>query len=221
LSEALTFEVQGSGAVSALVERPAEAKLGYVLAHGAGAGMRHPFLEDMARRLAARDVATFRWQFPYMEAKQKRVDPPEVAIAAVRAAAWEASSRLSGLPLIAGGKSFGARMTSSAAAAAALPGVRGLAFLGFPLHPPGKPGTARAEHLGRVEVPMLFLQGTRDDFASLDLLEPVVQRLGDRAALHLIDGADHSFGVLKSSGRSKEQVLDELADEVSRWGAAL
>ena len=221
MTEALTFEVPGSGAVSALVERPADARLGYVLAHGAGAGMTHPFLEDMARRLAARGVATFRYQFPYMEAKRKRVDPPEVAIAAVRAAVWEASSRLAGLPLLAGGKSFGARMTSSAAAASALPGVRGLAFLGFPLHPPGRPDTKRAEHLGRVDVPMLFLQGTRDDFADLTLLEPVVSGLGERATLHLVGGGDHSFGVLKSSGRTKDAVLDELADAVSRWGAAL
>ena len=221
MTEALTFEVPGSGAVSALVERPADARLGYVLAHGAGAGMTHPFLEDMARRLAARGVATFRYQFPYMEAKRKRVDPPEVAIAAVRAAVWEASSRLAGLPLLAGGKSFGARMTSSAAAASALPGVRGLAFLGFPLHPPGRPDTKRAEHLGRVDVPMLFLQGTRDDFADLTLLEPVVSGLGERATLHLVGGGDHSFGVLKSSGRTKDAVLDELAEAVSRWGAAL
>ncbi len=221
MTEALTFEVPGSGAVSALVERPEDAKFGYVLAHGAGAGMTHPFLEAISRRLAARGVATFRWQFPYMEAKKKRVDPPEVAIAAVRAAVWEASSRLAGLPLLAGGKSFGARMTSSAAAASPLPGVRGLAFLGFPLHPPGKPDTKRAEHLGRVDVPMLFLQGTRDEFADLTLLEPVVSRLGERATLHLVGGGDHSFGVLKSSGRTKDAVLDELADAVSRWGAGL
>ena len=220
MSEALTFEVPGAGPVSALLERPADANLGYVLAHGAGAGMRHPFLEAMARRLAARGVATLRYQFPYMEAKQKRVDSPQTAIAAVRAAVWEASARLAGLPLIAGGKSFGARMTSSAAADAELPGVRGLAFLGFPLHPPGRPDTKRAGHLGRVTVPMLFLQGTRDDFATLELLEPVVRGLGSLATLHLVDGGDHSFGVLKSSGRKQDEVLDELADVLSRWGAA-
>jgi uncharacterized protein len=221
VSEALTFEVSGSGTVSALVDRPADARLGYVLAHGAGAGMQHPFLETMAGRLAARGVATFRYQFPYMEAKGKRVDSPEVATAAVRAAVWEASSRLAGLPLIAGGKSFGARMTSSAAAASALPGVRGLAFLGFPLHPPGRPDTRRAEHLDRVTVPMLFLQGTRDDLADLSLLKPVVERLGERATLHVVDDGDHSFAVLKRSGRKQDEVLNELADAVSRWGAAL
>ena len=221
MSEELTFEVPGSGTVSGLVDRPADARLGYVLAHGAGAGMRHPFLEAIAQRLAARGVATFRYQFPYMEAKRRRPDSPEVATAAVRAAVWEASSRLSGLPLVAGGKSFGGRMTSSAAAASALPGVRGLAFLGFPLHPPGRPDTKRAEHLDRVTLPMLFLQGSRDEFADLALLQPVVQRLGGRATLHLVEGGNHSFGVPKSAGRSREAVLDELADALSRWGAAL
>ncbi len=221
MSEDLAFEVPGAGRVSALLERPPQPTLGYVLAHGAGAGMRHPFLESMALRLAARGVATLRYQFPYMEAKQRRTDPPAVAAAAVRAAVAEAARALPDLPLLAGGKSFGGRMTSTAAAEAPLPGVRGLAFLGFPLHPPGKPGTTRAEHLDLVTVPMLFLQGTRDEFANLELLEPAVARLGARATLHLVEGGNHSFAVPKSAGRSKDDVLDVLADALSRWGAAL
>jgi predicted alpha/beta-hydrolase family hydrolase len=221
MSDEIGFDVPGSGPVSGLLMRPPDARLGYVLAHGAGAGMRHPFLETIAARLAGHGIATFRYQFPYMEAKRGRPDAPDVAVAAVRAAVAEAARRLDGLPLVAGGKSFGARMTSTAASEAPLPGVRGLAFLGFPLHPPGRQGTARAAHLDRVTVPMLFLQGTRDQFADLALLEPVVQRLGARATLHLVEGGDHSFGVLKRSGRTKDEVLDELADAVSRWGAAL
>jgi predicted alpha/beta-hydrolase family hydrolase len=220
MSADLTFDVPGSGRVSALAVSPPKARLGYVLAHGAGAGMRHPFLETIAQRLSERSVATFRYQFPYMESKRGRPDPPEVAAATVRAAVAEASKQLGGLPLIAGGKSFGGRMTSTAAADAPLAGVRGLAFLGFPLHPPGKPGTSRADHLDRVTVPMLFLQGTRDDFADLKLLLPVVGRLGARATLHLVEGGDHSFGVLKKSGRTKDEVLDELVDALSSWAAA-
>jgi hypothetical protein len=214
-------EVPGSGRVSALIVHPPHATLGYVLAHGAGAGMRHPFLEAVAGRCAARGIATLRYQFPYMEAKRGRPDSPAVAAATVRAAVAEAGQRLPGLPLVAGGKSFGARMTSTAAAAAPLPGVRGLAFLGFPLHPPGRPGIARAEHLDHVTLPMLFLQGTRDEFAELTLLKQVLQRLGQRAAFHSVEGGDHSFGVLKKSGRSKDDVLDELADTLSSWAAAL
>jgi predicted alpha/beta-hydrolase family hydrolase len=215
------FEVPGAGTVSALVRLQAGARLGFVLAHGAGAGMRHPFLEAMAGRFADRGIATFRYQFPYMEARRGRPDSPEVAVAAVRAAVAEAALRLPGLPLIAGGKSFGARMTSTAAAGSPLPGVAGLAFLGFPLHPPGRAGTTRADHLDRVTVPMLFLQGTRDEFADWSLLEPVVRRLGPRARLHAVEGGDHSFRVLKRSGRSGEQVLDELADVFRDWAAAL
>ena len=216
-----TFEVPGAGAVSSLLVQPEGARVGYVLAHGAGAGMRHPFLESMAARLAARGVATLRYQFPYMEAKKGRTDPPAVAAAAVRAAVEQAGRALAGLPLVAGGKSFGGRMTSTAAAEAPLPGVRGLAFLGFPLHPPGKPGTQRADHLSRVTVPMLFLQGTRDEFAGLDLLEPVVRGLGARATLHLVDGGNHSFAVPKSTGRGGAEVLDELAEALSLWATAL
>jgi len=204
-----------------LLARPPQAALGYVLAHGAGAGMRHPFLETMAQRLAGLGVATFRYQFPYMEAKKGRPDSPEVAAATVRAAVAEASKQLDALPLVAGGKSFGGRMTSTAAAEAPLGGVRGLAFLGFPLHPPGKPGTSRADHLDRVTVPMLFLQGTRDEFAELSLLKQVIQRLGRRAALHLVEDGDHSFAVPKRTGRTRDEVMDELAETLSSWAARL
>ena len=204
------------GFVSALLERPADAWLLYVIAHGAGAGMRHSFLESMSAGLATRGVATLRYQFPYMEAASRRPDTPAVAEATVRCAVSWATVTAPELPLIAGGKSFGGRMTSGAAANS-LPGVRGLAFLGFPLHPPGRPGTRRADHLTRVELPMLFLQGTRDQFAQTDLISGVCQRLGSRATLHLVEGADHSFGVPKSSGRTHAAVLDELADTLVQW----
>lgn len=193
----------------------------YVLAHGAGAGMRHPFLQQMAQALAARAIATLRYEFPYMERGSRRPDPPAVAVARVREAVDEARRLAPGLPLIAGGKSFGGRMTSTAQAEAALPGVRGLAFLGFPLHPPGKPATSRADHLGRVRVPMLFLQGTRDEFARLELLRPVADGLGDRATLHLVEGGDHSFKVPRASGRTPAQVTDELAGAIGEWAASL
>src|SRR5207302_3501102 len=209
------------GDVSGLLLRPDGARLLYVLAHGAGAGMRHPFLETLARALAERDVATLRYQFPYMERRASRPDPPAVAAAAVRAAAAEAARLAPGLPLVAGGKSFGGRMTSTAQAEQPLPGVRGLVFLGFPLHPPGRPGDTRAEHLARVDVPMLFLQGTRDDFADLKLLESLVQRLGQRATLHLVEGGDHSFHVLKRSGRTEAEVLEELTVAVGEWARRL
>jgi predicted alpha/beta-hydrolase family hydrolase len=222
VSAACSFEVPGSGRVSALVVTPPRATLGYVLAHGAGAGMRHPFLETMAERLAACGVATFRYQFPFMEAQQRRPDAPAVADATVRAAVAEASKQLNGLPLVAGGKSFGGRMTSTSQAEVPLPGVRGLVFLGFPLHPPGKPGTSRADHLDRVTVPMLFLQGTRDDFAELPLLKQVIQRLGRRAAMHLVEDGNHSFAVPKrTADRRMMDVPDELAETLSSWAAAL
>jgi predicted alpha/beta-hydrolase family hydrolase len=204
------------GFVSALLERPADAWLLYVLAHGAGAGMRHAFLESISATLAARGVATMRYQFPYMEAGSRRPDTPAVAEATVRAAVSHAAVAAPELPLIAGGKSFGGRMTSGAAASS-LPGVRGLAFLGFPLHPPGRPGTRRADHLGRVELPMLFLQGTRDQFAQTELMTGVCQRLGSRATLHPVEGADHSFGVPKSSGLTQAAILDQLADTLVHW----
>src|SRR5213596_3157601 len=207
------------GDVSGLLLRPADARLLYVLAHGAGAGMRHPFLESLAQRLADRSVATLRYQFPYMERRASRPDPPAVAAATVRAAVEEAARVAPGLPLVAGGKSFGGRMTSTAQAEDPLPGVRGLVFLGFPLHPPGRAGDQRAEHLAQVQVPMLFLQGTRDDFADLKLLRPLVQRLGARATLHLVEGGDHSFHVLKRSGRTDADVMGEIADAIAEWSA--
>ena len=199
-----------AGDVSGLLVRPDGARLLYLLAHGAGAGMRHPFLETVARQLDGRGIATLRYQFPYMERRASRPDPPAVAAATVRAAAAEAARVAPGLPLVAGGKSFGGRMTSTAQAEAPLPGVRGLVFLGFPLHPPGRPDDKRAEHLAQVRIPMLFLQGDRDEFADLKLLKPVVRRLGDRATLHLVEGGDHSFHVLKRSGRTDADVMGEL-----------
>ncbi|HEY7681572.1 MAG TPA: alpha/beta family hydrolase [Gemmatimonadales bacterium] len=192
-----------------------------MLAHGAGAGMRHPFLETIALRLALRRIATLRYQFPYMESGRKRTDAPDVAQAAVRAAVGYAGKALPGMPLLAGGKSFGGRMTSQAQADSPLPGVRGLVFLGFPLHPPGKPGVSRADHLSKVQVPMLFLQGSRDDFARFDLITEVCGGLGPRATLELVDGADHSFNVRKSAGRSADQVLDGLCDSIARWAVAV
>ncbi|HEY6158079.1 MAG TPA: alpha/beta family hydrolase [Gemmatimonadales bacterium] len=218
----LRFSVaETSGEVSALLVRPPDARLLYVLAHGAGAGMRHPFLESIAQRLAERGIATLRYQFPYMERRAGRPDPPAVAAATVRAATEEAARAAPGLPLIAGGKSFGGRMTSTAQAEEPLPAVRGLVFLGFPLHPPGRPGDQRAEHLARVQIPMLFLQGDRDDFADPKLLQPVVKRLGDRATLHLVEGGDHSFKVLKRSGRTPDDVMTDLVATIDRWATRL
>lgn len=201
--------------------RPPDARLLYVLAHGAGAGMRHPFLENMAQRLAERGIATLRYQFPYMEHGSRRPDPPAVAEATVRAAVEEAARVAPGLPLVAGGKSFGGRMTSSAQANAPLTGVAGLVFLGFPLHPPGRPGITRAAHLDRVAVPMLFVQGTRDEFADLALLEQVIARLGKRATLHLVEGGDHSFKVLKRTGRTEAEAMADVVDAIADWTAPL
>src|SRR5881396_2342860 len=200
------------GEVSGLLLRPKEARLLYVLAHGAGAGMRHPFLESISQRLAEQGIATLRYQFPYMERRSRRPDPPAVAAATVRAAVAEAARIAPDLPLVAGGKSFGGRMTSTAQAEEPLPGVRGLVFLGFPLHPPGRPDDKRAEHLAHVQVPMLFLQGTRDDFAALKLLQPLVKRLGERATLYLVEGGDHSFRVLTKSGRSEGEVMGGVGE---------
>ena len=210
-----------AGEVSGLLLRPDGARLLYVLAHGAGAGMRHPFLESISQGLAERSIATLRYQFPYMEQRARRPDPPAVAATTVRAAVMEAARVAPGLPLVAGGKSFGGRMTSTAQAEAPLPGVRGLVFLGFPLHPPGRPGDSRAEHLARVQIPVLFLQGTRDEFAELKLLQPVVKRLGERATLHLVEGGDHSFHVLKRSGRTDTEVMGELAGRIADWAGRL
>jgi len=194
-----------------------DARFVYVFAHGAGAGMNHPFMLRAAEALEARGIATHRYEFPYMQAKKSRPDPPAVAEAAVRNAVAEAALRHPGLPIFAGGKSFGGRMTSQAQASQPMPGVHGLVFFGFPLHPPGRPGTSRAEHLTSVDVPMLFLQGTRDEFAQLDLLQQVVASLGDRATLHLIADGDHSFKVPKRTGKSEADVMNELADTFVEW----
>ena len=204
-----------------IVVRPPDAWVLYVLAHGAGAGMRHRFLETIAGSLAVRGVATLRYEFPYMEAGGGRPDPPSALERSVRSAVERAGTVAPDLPLVAGGKSLGGRMTSSAAASSPLPGVHGLVFLGFPLHAPGQPGTSRADHLDRVELPMLFLQGTRDTFARLDLLTPVCQRLGPRATLHLVEGGDHSFGVLKRTGRTAEDVMTELVDTFVSWARGI
>jgi len=199
---------------------PPGARALLVLAHGAGAGMRHPFLERIAQALAERAVATYRYEFLYMEKRAGRPDPPAVAEARVREAALDAARVAPGLPLFAGGKSFGGRMTSQAQGREPLPGVRGLAFLGFPLHPPGRPATSRADHLDDVLIPMLFLQGSRDEFAGLDLLRPVVKRLGKRVTLHVVEGGDHSFKVLKRTGRTDAEVMNELADTITAWTGA-
>ena len=216
-AQKLEFEVADAGSVSALLTSPAKARACYVFAHGAGAGMTHPFMETFAAGLGERGVASLRYQFPYMEKASRRPDPPDVAHAAVRAAVAEAGRRCPGLPLIAGGKSFGGRMTSQAQAIAPLAGVRGLAFVGFPLHPAGKPSSDRARHLADVKVPMLFLQGTRDTLAELALLEPVVAGLGSLASLHIVKEADHSFHVLARSGRNDREVMAEILDAFASW----
>lgn len=213
----LDIEIAKTGSVSALLIRPAQACACFVFAHGAGAGMTHPFMETAAAGLCERGVATLRYQFPYMEKGSKRPDPPAIAQATVRAAVAEAGRCCPGLLLIAGGKSFGGRMTSQAQATAPLAGVRGLAFLGFPLHPAGKPSSDRASHLADVHVPMLFMQGTRDSLAEVGLIEPVVRGLGPSATLHLVDGADHSFHVLARSGRNGRDVMNEILDAFSAW----
>ena len=204
------------GKVSGILVHPPDAWALYLLAHGAGAGMRHPFLETIARRLAELGMATLRYQFPYMEAGRNRPDSPAVAEATVQAAVAKAGEVAPELPLVAGGKSFGGRMTSNAAAHLGLPGVLGIAFLGFPLHAPKQPGESRAEHLAAVRLPMLFLQGTRDTFAELGLMTSVCSRLPD-ATLHVVEGGDHSFAVPKASGRTGAEVMDELTTAVAEW----
>src|SRR6202048_550154 len=201
----LKLKVDSANVVSALLLRPSAARACFVFAHGAGAGMTHPFMEQVATGLCGRGIATLRYQFPYMEKASKRPDPPAIAHAAVRAAVNEAARHCAGLPLIAGGKSFGARMTSQAQAKEPLAGVRGLAFFGFPLHPAGKPSIDRADHLRDVHVPMLFLQGTGDKLAELQLLKPVVEKLKPLATLHLVEAADHSFPVPARSGRNDRE----------------
>jgi len=212
----LTIAIGDGERVSGLLQVPREARACYVVAHGAGAGMKHPFMAAVAARLAQHRIATLRYQFPYMERGSKRPDSPKVAQAAVRAAVAAAARELPELALFAGGKSFGGRMTSQAQAAAPLTDVRGLVFLGFPLHAPGRPSEERGAHLFDVRVPMLFLQGTRDDFADLQLLEPFVKRLGADATLKLLEDADHSFRVPARTGR-KADVIPELANALANW----
>jgi predicted alpha/beta-hydrolase family hydrolase len=215
----VTIEVDATQQVSGLLLAPPAARAGYVMAHGAGAGMAHPFMAAMANDLAQRGIATLRYQFPYMERGSKRPDSPKLAQATVRAAVAAAAHLLPALTLFAGGKSFGGRMTSQAQAASPLPGVRGLVFIGFPLHPAGRPSDERAAHLLGVQVPMLFLQGTRDELANLDLLKTLADKLGARAALHLFGDADHSFHVPARSGRKDAEVRAELADAFAEWTA--
>jgi predicted alpha/beta-hydrolase family hydrolase len=203
--------------VSGLLLAPPDARACYVLAHGAGAGMAHPFMAKVAEGLAARGIASLRYQFAYMERGSKRPDPPKLAHAAVRAAVAEAARRWPKLPLVAGGKSFGGRMTSQAQAIAPMPGVRGLAFFGFPLHPAGAPSRERGKHLSDVQVPMLFLQGTRDALAFLDELEPLCKSLGLRATLKLFAEADHSFHVPAKTGRKDAEVMAEMLDAFAAW----
>jgi predicted alpha/beta-hydrolase family hydrolase len=216
----LTFEVQGGERVSARLELPAGARACYVLAHGAGAGMEHPFMSAAARELGALGIATLRYQFPYMERRSRRPDPPALCHATVRAAVAQAARLAPALPLFAGGRSFGGRMSSQAQALDPLPAVRGLAFLGFPLHPAGKPGDSRAQHLADVRIPMLFVQGTRDALAERGLLDALMVRLGGRASLSLIEDADHSFHVPARTGKDS-QVRSELLRAVARWMESL
>jgi len=212
---------RSAGEVSALLVRPDPARWLYVFGHGAGAGMRHHFMEDAATALAAQGIATFRYQFPYVEQKTRRIDPQPILLATVRSAVAAAREAVPDIPVLVGGKSMGGRMTSLAASKEPLEGVTGIVFFGFPLHPAGEPSSARAEHLAAVPIPMLFLQGTRDKLAGLDLLRPVVERLGPRADLHVVEGADHGFDMLKRSGRTAADVLEELAKTTASWAERL
>lgn len=213
----LKLDIARIGAVSAILTQPDNARACYVLAHGAGADMRHAFMDKVAAGLADRGIATFRFNFPYMEKKQGRPDQPAVAHAAIGAAVEEAARLCPGVKLIAGGKSFGGRMTSQAQSKAPLPGAKGLAFLGFPLHAAKKPSSERAAHLADITIPMLFLQGTRDGLADLSYLKPVIAALGPKATLHEVEGSDHSFAVLKKSGRTSEEALTEVLDTLVAW----
>jgi uncharacterized protein len=219
--EQLQFRVEGATNVSALLVRPKNARWLLALAHGAGAGMNHPFMENLTNELSAVAIATFRYQFPYMEQHRRVPDSPAMLTVTVAAAVQTAKTVAPDLPLLAGGKSMGGRMTSQAAAQNLLNGVRGLVFFGFPLHPPNRPGTKRADHLAKVAIPMLFLQGTRDTFADMKLLRPICAKLSDRATLHIIESADHSFHVLRSSKRTDADVLRELAETTASWAEAI
>jgi predicted alpha/beta-hydrolase family hydrolase len=216
-AENVVITVDKERRVSGLLNAPPQAKACYILAHGAGAGMTHPFMTSIANGLAERGIASLRYQFPYMEQGSKRPDPPKLAHATVGAVVREACRLMPNLSLFAGGKSFGGRMTSQAQALSPLPGVRGLIFLGFPLHPPGKPSNERAKHLFEVKIPTLFLQGTRDDFANLQLLEELCKELGALATLKLFQDADHSFHVPARTGRNDAEVRSELLDVLAHW----
>jgi predicted alpha/beta-hydrolase family hydrolase len=220
-SEKLQFVVEDGGQVSALMLRPAKPRWVMALAHGAGAGMAHPFLATLAEELAEVGMATLRYQFPYMEQKRRVPDRPPILTATVAAAVRAARKEVPDAPLLAGGKSMGGRMTSTAASQGQLDDVRGLVFFGFPLHPPKQPGTKRAEHLAKVRIPMLFLQGTRDTLADLTLLRPICAGLGGRTTLHIVESGDHSFHVLKSSGKTDGEVLRELAETTAAWAKNL
>jgi predicted alpha/beta-hydrolase family hydrolase len=215
----LTIALPAGGAISGLLQKPADAKAGYVFAHGAGAGMNHAFMDAIAQGLAERGIATLRFNFPFMEQGSKRADAPAVAHAAIRAAAEEAARHLPGVPLFAGGKSYGGRMSTQAQAAEPLPAVKGIVLVGFPLHPAGKPSTERTAHLADVKLPMLFLQGTRDALADLALITQTTASLGKKATLHIVEGADHAFHVLVRSGRNDAQVREELLDTMAAWMA--
>jgi predicted alpha/beta-hydrolase family hydrolase len=217
LDDSFSFAVQDGLSVSGRLLVPPGARACYVLAHGAGAGMEHPFMQAAAAELGALGIATLRYQFPYMNMRKRRTDPPALCQATVRAAVAEAARRAPALPLFAGGRSFGGRMTSQAQALGALAGVRGLVFLGFPLHPAGKPSDARARHLAEVQIPMLFVQGTRDALAERARIEALMARLGERATLELIEGADHSFHVPVRSGRSDAEMRSALLKVVVQW----
>lgn len=208
---------ESTGEVGALLTVPSDARCLYVYGHGAGAGMRHAFMEATADRLAERGVATFRYHFPYMEAGRKGPNPARVLVKTVRSAVSEASRLADGLPLLAGGKSMGGRMTSTAASEEPLPDVLGLAFFGFPLHASGRDSSERGAHLADVGLPMLFLQGTRDKLANLELLEPLLASVRPAPTLHVVNGADHGFHVLKRSGRTDDEVLDEICDAFATW----
>jgi predicted alpha/beta-hydrolase family hydrolase len=220
-TEGLKIAVEGAVEVSGLLLQPEDARWLMLLAHGAGAGMRHPFMERLAGELAGVGIATLRYQFPYMEEQRGRPDSPATLTATVAAAMHAAKQNPANLPLLAGGKSMGGRMSSHAAAEGLIPGVRGLIFFGFPLHPPNRPGSKRADHLAKVPVPMLFLQGTRDTLADLKLLEPIVKGLGGNGKLHIIESADHGFHVLKRSGKTDASVLTELARTAAEWAKKL
>lgn len=221
VTELKFIATQSSGEVSAILQRPENAKWLLVLGHGAGAGMRHVFMQQLADELSKVQIATFRYQFPYMEQGRKSPNPQPISLKTVRSAVASAAAIADDLPLLAGGKSYGGRMTSTAAATEVLVKVSGIVFFSFPLHAPGKPSADRAEHLYRVNLPMLFLQGTRDKLADMSLLTPICDQLADLSTLHIIDGADHSFNVPKRTGRSQVEVIAELATTVANWAQGL